>query len=238
MVKYYRLIKGFADTQLELLKVGLSGGTFGAHYHKRFCAGKVETGSLIIRSGRQSRIYTEGDHFYIPALQNHSCRVPKNQPVKYTVISFVSGDELKKIKADSCLFDRIKRERLMSLFEFACRLDLTEKKSSNIKIRELIGYINQNYGRPLTARGLALRVNLSISRLQHIFKAETGLTLKQVITQERIRKARQMLSGYKLNGIALDCGFYDQSHFNRYFKKYTGIAPLQYARSIQNIGTG
>jgi len=31
--------------------------------------------------------------------------------------------------------------------------------------------------------------------------------------------------------VAADCGFADQSHFTRHFKRLTGVTPAQYARA-------
>jgi AraC-like DNA-binding protein len=47
-----------------------------------------------------------------------------------------------------------------------------------------------------------------------------------------VAKARTLLArtNTPLLDIALTCGFSDQSHFNRVFKKHTGVPPGQYRR--------
>jgi AraC-like DNA-binding protein len=48
----------------------------------------------------------------------------------------------------------------------------------------------------------------------------------------RLQLARRQLteSNDPVGTIAQACGFYDQSHFTRAFKKYTGLTPLAYRR--------
>jgi transcriptional regulator GlxA family with amidase domain len=54
----------------------------------------------------------------------------------------------------------------------------------------------------------------------------------QYIREVRVGVARHLLetSNQSLTNIAVQCGFYDQSHFTRQFKASTGITPLDYRR--------
>ena len=60
-----------------------------------------------------------------------------------------------------------------------------------------------------------------------------GLTPHADIMNRRIQKAIRLLdSDLPLTDIALECGFSDQSHFNKQFKLYTGNLPSQYRKAI------
>ncbi len=37
-----------------------------------------------------------------------------------------------------------------------------------------------------------------------------------------------------IHGLALDCGFSDLSHFNRVFRKLTGLTPGAYRRKLRS----
>lgn len=53
------------------------------------------------------------------------------------------------------------------------------------------------------------------------------------LIQSRVHKARRLLKqGLRPVDIAIDCGFSDQSHLNRHFKKYLGVTPTQYIHSL------
>ncbi|MBN2628426.1 MAG: helix-turn-helix transcriptional regulator [Spirochaetales bacterium] len=59
-----------------------------------------------------------------------------------------------------------------------------------------------------------------------------GIGQKKISTIEKMEQAKKLLSeGEDLVEIALKCGFYDQSHFNKVFKLYTGLTPSQYLSS-------
>lgn len=63
------------------------------------------------------------------------------------------------------------------------------------------------------------------------FRTETGLSPKQLAKIVRFQTAVSALNdpmGRSLTEIAVDAGFYDQSHLVHEFKRYTGFTPKQY----------
>jgi len=79
---------------------------------------------------------------------------------------------------------------------------------------------------------MAASVNLSYSRLEHLFKAETGMTPVSYLKKLRIEKARELLETTFLTNqqIIVKVGMYDESHFIKDFKKAYGLRPSQYRK--------
>jgi AraC-like DNA-binding protein len=82
---------------------------------------------------------------------------------------------------------------------------------------------------------LARLAGLDKYKFIRIFKHFLGLTPFEFIVFQRILKSQNMLKqGKPLAFTALDSGFYDQSTFTRYFRKYIGVTPGTY-RAACNI---
>lgn len=101
--------------------------------------------------------------------------------------------------------------------------------TSKKKIEKAIEYINDNLEFDTSLSLLASISNLSLYYFIRVFKQEVGLTPKEYILQQRIKKAKQLiLQDIPLSHVSLMCGFYDQSHMLKYFKSYTGFNPSLY----------
>jgi AraC-like DNA-binding protein len=81
---------------------------------------------------------------------------------------------------------------------------------------------------PLDLGGLARRFRISDRQFRRRFEAAVGLGPKRfarlvrfqrVFDQERAHDARAW------SRVALDCGYYDQAHFNRDFRAFSGVRP-------------
>ncbi|MFJ9035245.1 helix-turn-helix domain-containing protein [Streptomyces sp. NPDC102406] len=69
------------------------------------------------------------------------------------------------------------------------------------------------------------------AHLVRSFGAAYGIAPHQYLMARRVDRARRLLlAGQAPGEVAVACGFYDQSHLNRHFKKVVGVPPGRYAR--------
>jgi AraC-like DNA-binding protein len=83
-----------------------------------------------------------------------------------------------------------------------------------------------------TIQDLSRLVNLSGSRLSHLFKAQTGWNLNSFLWNRRMDRAADLLRSTELRVKEItDCVGYGQTpSFNRAFKKKFGSSPTCYRR--------
>jgi AraC family transcriptional regulator len=98
--------------------------------------------------------------------------------------------------------------------------------------RAVRDYVHEHLGEAITLDDLAASVALSRYHFARRFRAAVGTTPHEYVLQQRVARAQTLLTrtNYPLLDIALICGFADQSHFNRVFKKHTGVPPGHYRK--------
>jgi len=99
-------------------------------------------------------------------------------------------------------------------------------------ISRTIDYLHTHLREGLTVERLAAATGISGSHLAHLFRAETGMTVRDYLTRVRIEVAKDLLctTDEKLASIAARVGFFDASHLVRVFRKVTGASPNTYRR--------
>jgi AraC-like DNA-binding protein len=81
---------------------------------------------------------------------------------------------------------------------------------------------------------LARLVDLSPYQLLRAFMRQYGLPPHAWLVQRRVRDARALIDrGVPVADAAASCGFADQSHLNRHFKRILGFTPGRYRNFIQ-----
>lgn len=92
------------------------------------------------------------------------------------------------------------------------------------------------YAEPINIELLANAFFISVSHLQHLFKAQTGMTIVDYINKTRIENSCKLLENTDLHisAISEKVGIFDYNYFSRMFKKYIGITPTQY-RKISEV---
>ena len=101
-------------------------------------------------------------------------------------------------------------------------------------VNDINQYITDNIDKKITILELANHVHLSPSRVQHIFKEETGTSIVKYINKKRLVKAKELLRGNeKIINIYEKCGFQDYTSFFRAFKNEYGITPKAYIATCE-----
>ena len=105
----------------------------------------------------------------------------------------------------------------------------TESDMENDQIRQVIDFIHDNYGEPLSLEEMAEQANLSKSWFMQRFKETTGISAMEYLNRLRVQKVcEQILDGKGISEIAFACGFRNLSNFNRIFKNIVGMTPREY----------
>jgi AraC family transcriptional regulator len=90
--------------------------------------------------------------------------------------------------------------------------------------------VHELYLGPLTVAGVAAEVGVHGSTLSRAYRRTFGVTLARRIRDLRLEHAARRLTATSapLTEIALDAGFYDQSHFTNAFRRHMGATPARY----------
>ncbi len=123
------------------------------------------------------------------------------------------------------------------MFEFLTYIAFYEsedyRREENLSDR--IGrYLSENYATPFGAKDLESRFYLSYKYMASIFKRETGLTMQQFHTMERISRAKRLLRTtlMPVGEVAEAVGYSDMLYFSRIFHRETGMSPSKYRRKL------
>lgn len=109
----------------------------------------------------------------------------------------------------------------------------SEPLGSN-QLRQVLEYINANLSGEICASELASITGLSREQFFRRFKTSLGMTPHRYLTIVRLERAKTYLADPTLDivSIALGCGFSNQSHFGAVFRRFVGMSPAGYRRSI------
>lgn len=150
-------------------------------------------------------------------------------------------ERLKKEKPTGYELGMIAQSYLIMQNLYCVYLDQqTPKQKIDINIdilQEMITYIYNHYGEPITLEEIAQSANISVSKCNRIFKSYTSLSPITYLNNYRLEKSAEFLrtTTYTISEISQMCGFSQQSYFNRMFLREYGLTPLKYRNNIPSL---
>lgn len=171
-----------------------------------------------------SSVFSRQKQFLIQKIS--ACDFSKAESLFSSILG-CTADEGKTFHSLSCFFE--------ILSEILPNLHFRQTSPLNSIINPAVDYIEKNYRLHISAEKLARLCNMSTSRFFPAFKASTGLTPTEYITNHRINCAVSLLlnnPSSSVENISCECGFESASYFRKVFKKITGKSPTEYRKSL------
>jgi AraC-like DNA-binding protein len=125
--------------------------------------------------------------------------------------------------------------RLACFESFLCRRLASRPSRSSLNPHPAVGFALDRFDRlpsALSVSEVARGTGWSERRFSQLFRERVGLTPKVWCRVQRFQRAvRQLHSGPEIrwSDLALDCGYYDQSHFANEFRAFSGIDITTYS---------
>jgi AraC-like DNA-binding protein len=127
-------------------------------------------------------------------------------------------------------------QAVTALEEFLIQKALVRTYDSNL-IQTAAKLLHQTKGEYRIAE-LADYCQVSVRQLERGFQRVIGTSAKVFARTLRFEKAQRRLMfdpDADLTQLAYDCGYFDQAHFIKDFKAFTGKTPKEYARQMQQM---
>lgn len=107
------------------------------------------------------------------------------------------------------------------------------KKNTSEHLAKAIRFINAHYAEDINLDSLAQEVFVSTYYLSHLFRREMGVTFSDYLAKVRVEKGKSALNGGCFGGIHVRArGYNDSNYFIKIFKKYVGVTPAKYRKSL------
>jgi AraC-like DNA-binding protein len=137
--------------------------------------------------------------------------------------------------------DNESMEKELKLLEFLNKIfnkyvdeNIVLKIDNGTKIaKEFKIYIENNISSKLTLTQISKALGFSPYHIIRVCNQDFGLSANAYIVNKRVHRAKKMISqGMDISQVAIEVGFYDQSHLTNIFKKVFAITPKAYQNSI------
>jgi AraC family transcriptional regulator len=124
--------------------------------------------------------------------------------------------------AEKLSFESIACELLQTASSTAIRADFAP-----VWLRRAVDQLHTNIGSGCSISSLAHNAGVHPVHFARVFRAAKGVSPGEYLQRIRADRACDLLmnSEMPLNEIAIECGFYDQSHMTKLLRRYSGTTP-------------
>lgn len=114
------------------------------------------------------------------------------------------------------------------------QLEDRDPVSGNVTLQLLL-YCEEHFTQDITVQRIADALYISPSYVSKIFAQKLHYSFREYINALRVHKAQALLkeTDKKVLQIMTECGFRNQSSFNRVFQQAIGISPREYRKTVR-----
>jgi AraC family transcriptional regulator len=256
-----RLFSGFMLKEA----VYRAGARLAVHSHEQAVLSIAVSGGTMISLGPSEEWCDADSLLYLPAGSPHSNTYPKAATrlhIEVTPRFWFDAADGRPAPAGGALRHAIADElRRAVLKAFAsgddlCTVELTVglgdvigllagKKSTRARsmrpdhwLLRLREFLIAHCSDPMSTSALTRVTGRHPVHISREFRQHFGKTISEFVREQRVRRAAQILTADSrpLASIAVECGFYDQSHFTNAFRECVGTTPAAYRAHQKKTG--
>lgn len=103
------------------------------------------------------------------------------------------------------------------------------------RLAPAVRHLEQNFREQVSLAELVQSCGLSATHIHRLFQRLLRMSPTEYVLALRLQEARRLLAttDESISSIAVDTGFFDQSHFTKRFRKVTGMTPTQFRKTYQ-----
>ena len=104
------------------------------------------------------------------------------------------------------------------------------QQERSLRLKKLFDHVSARPAEKLSVASAARLVNMSTAQFMKNFKQVAGMTLMAYLNHVRLANAARLLreTDCSIAEIAEQTGFFDQSHFDKRFKRAFGRTPKEF----------
>jgi YesN/AraC family two-component response regulator len=127
-------------------------------------------------------------------------------------------------------------EILRKIARFFSEREQEPERTLSPLVRKVITDVDTDLKEPLTLQYFSEKLEVNGSYLSNLFRRETGKTITQYVTDQRLKHAENLLryTNKPVRSVAAEVGIGDAQYFSRLFRKKTGMKPTEYRRKYQS----
>ncbi|MDX1809979.1 MAG: AraC family transcriptional regulator [Sulfurospirillaceae bacterium] len=232
------MIKSIKTELFELNILDTVSTNYKLHTHENICICAIKQGKMLFFHDGEDLWLTSGEIIVFNTNQPHFLKNHKDI-TRYHILH-IHKDVLlyPKIIKDPSTYKKffsfcdqvLEGEQSHFIDKFLQEYQTNQESSFLNKNFETIKkYIDSNLNNILSLDELAQKTNLNSSYLSRGFKKKYGLSPTRYIFNKRVHLSKKLLDeGKEITQIALELGFFDQSHFYKAFKSIFSITPNEY----------
>lgn len=137
-----------------------------------------------------------------------------------------------RYKITDYLLKPINRVELSDTISKIFKQENREVIDTSKQFNNILQYIDDHLSKEITLKNIAAHVYLNPQYVGQLFKSELNKTYTEYITEERLKRAKQLLknTSLKVYEVAHLSGYRSPKHFMTIFKQEVGITPVQYRK--------
>lgn len=213
----------------------------------------VEKGNMVLFRPKEPQVYyyyakdkTEvyWVHFTGWKVEQYldSYELPKKENVFFVGVSpdypWIYNQMIRELQLQRANYEDVNKLFIHHIFLTINRYIKEGKQTKNETISDIeraVHYFNENYNKPISIEQYAGEHLMSVNWFIHSFKEVMKVPPMQYIVSLRIAAAKGYLenSNKNVNEISNIVGYDNSLYFSRLFKKYTGLSPSEYKKSIK-----